>query len=101
MSLEGKTTGHQLKAVLGTQCGPLQTLTSLGRCNLGIVGHRGGSTYSFSEHTDTSAVTENLLWLPLPAPVVPIFQKKCYLNKAKQGEEGKHQIEHGKGKPRA
>lgn len=53
--------------------------------------------YAFSEYTDASAITQSLLWLPLPAPVVPIFQGKWHLNKARQGEEGNHQSEHGRG----
>lgn len=98
MSLEGRTTDHQLKALLGTQCGSLQTLVSLRRCNPGIVRHHGWSMYSFSEHTDVSAITQSL-WLPLPASVVPIFQRKWHLNKARRKDTARVNI--GKGKPRA
>lgn len=97
MSLERRTTDHQLKAVSGTKCGSLQTLTSLGRCNPGIMKHHGGSMYFFCEHTYVSPITQSLLWLPLPTLVVPIFQRKWHLNKVREEEEGHHQNKPGKG----
>lgn len=89
VSLEGRTTDRQFKAVPGTQCGSLQTFASLGRYNPGHCEHHAGSMFSFSEHTDASAITQSLLWLPLPALVVPIFQRQWHLNKARQGGGGR------------